>query len=344
MSVRKMMSLFSLIKRFLLLCGLLAGLSIVPPAAFAAYTGCVSSPAIPAVVTLGSVAVDATIPVGDIIPGTERNFNFAGNCASVSSVPQGSIIIACYYGTGSEVPGMPGVYNTSVSGIGITLKNSSGNPVTGGGFYCDTRNTALGYISNSSEKTYSISMTLALVKTSATVGTGSLVQAQTIFGIGIYNTGYGIGSNTDSSISYAGTINYRAISCAVSTVIPVPLPKIPVSDFNGIGSTSGDKNYTVPVTCDSPANVSVYMTSSGYLSKSDGVLALTSGSGNAGGIGIQVLYNGSPVAFDSFFNVGSIVNAGGTLNIPFVARYYQAGSPVTPGVANATATITMAYQ
>lgn len=338
------MTLFALIKRFLLLCGLLAGLSMVAPGAFAANTGCVSSPNVPGVATLGSVAVDASVPVGNIIPGTERRFSFSGNCASISGVPQGSTIITCFDGTGSEVAGMPGVYNTGVSGIGITLINSSGARVTGAGPNCDTRNTPLGYISSTSAKTFSISMTLALVKTGTAVNTGSLGQAQTKFGIGMYNTGWGIGSNPDSSVSYAGTINYRAISCSVSTIIPVPLPKVPVSDFNGIGSTSGDKNFTVPVTCDSPANVSAYMTSAGYLSRSEGVLALTSGAGNAGGIGIQVLYNGSPVAFDSFFNVGSIVNAGGTLNIPFVARYYQAASPVTPGVANATATITMAYQ
>ncbi|XUA18187.1 fimbrial protein [Citrobacter sp. OP27] len=338
------MSLFSLVKRCLLLCGLLAGLGVIAPTAFAANTGCVSSPAIPGLATLGSVAVDATVPVGTIIPGTERYFSFSGNCSTISGVPQGSVIITCFYGTGTEVAGMPGVYNTGVSGIGITLINSAGVRISGGGASCDTRNTPLGYISNTSAKSYSISMTLALVKTSTTVGTGSLVQAQTKFGIGMYNTGWGLGSNTDSSVSYAGTINYRAISCAVSTLIPVPLPKVPRADFNGIGSTAGDKNFTVPVTCNSPANVSAYMTSSTYLSKPSGVLALTSGTGNAGGVGIQVLYNGSPVAFDGYFNVGSILNAGGTLNIPFVARYYQATSSVTPGIANATATITMAYQ
>ncbi|MDX6018762.1 fimbrial protein [Scandinavium sp. V105_16] len=338
------MSLFSLVKRFLLLCGLLAGLGFIAPAAFAANSGCVSSPAIPGLATLGSVAVDATVPVGSIIPGTERYFSFSGNCSSISAVPQGSVIITCYYGTGAEVAGMPGVYNTGVTGIGITLINSAGVRISGGGAACDTRNTPLGYISNTSAKTYSISMTLALVKTSNTVGTGSLVQAQTKFGIGMYNTGYGIGSNADSSVSYAGTINYRSITCSFSAITPVPLPKVPRSDFNGIGSTAGDKNFTVPVTCNSPANVSAYMTSAGYLSKPNGVLALTSATGNAGGVGIQVIYNGSPVAFDSYFNVGSIISAGGTLNIPFVARYYQAASPVTPGIANATATITMAYQ
>ncbi|MCS2153358.1 fimbrial protein [Scandinavium goeteborgense] len=317
---------------------------MLSPAAFAANTGCVSSPAIPGVATLGSVAVDATVPVGSIIPGTERNFSFSGNCATISGVPQGIAIITCYYGTGTEIPGMPGVYNTGVSGVGITLINASGVRITGAGANCDTRNTPLGYISNTSGKTYSISMTLALVKTAATIGTGTLVQAQTKFGIGMYNTGWGLGSSTDSSVSYAGTINYRAISCSVNTLIPVPLPKVPVSYFSGPGSTSGDKNFNVPVTCDAPANVSAYMTSSGYLSKPNGVLALTAGASNAAGVGIQVLYNGSPVAFDSYFNVGNILTAGGTLNIPFVARYYQTASPVTPGIANATATITMAYQ
>lgn len=331
-------------KRILLLAGLVSGLCFLSPAAQAANSGCTSSPDIPGKATLSAVAVDATLPVGSVIPGTERAFSFAGNCAAISGVPQGAVIITCYYGSGTEVAGMPGVYNTGVSGIGIALVNGAGQRVAGGGAGCDTRNTPLGYISNTPAKTFSINMTLELVKTSATVGSGSLLRAQTIFGIGMYNTGYGLGSNADSSVSYAGNIIYKSVSCSTGITVPVRLGRIPASDFRGVGSTSAQTLFTVPVTCDTPVNVSMSMSSPVYASKPAGVIGLTPATGNAGGVGIQMLYNNLPVVFDSYFPVGAIASAGATLNVPFTARYYQSAATVTPGIANATATFTLAYQ
>ncbi|WBM72470.1 fimbrial protein [Buttiauxella sp. WJP83] len=334
----------NILARIAVICGLLLSFCFISLPASAANFGCISSPDIPGVANLSSVAVDSTLPVGSTIPGSERTFSFSGNCAAISAVPQGSAIITCYYGLGTEISGMPGVYNTGVTGVGITIINSSGQRVIGAGAGCDTRNTPLGYISNTSAKTFSVSMTLALVKTSMTIGSGSLSRAQSIFGIGMYNTGYGLGSNADSSVSYSGNVFYRAVSCSVDAIIPVPLNDVLVSNFSGTGTTAGDKNFNVPVLCNAPVNVSMNMTSAGYISKPNAVLALTPGGNNATGIGIQLLFNGNPVTFDNYFPVGNIINAGDTLNVPFVARYYQSGSSITPGTANATATVTMAYQ
>lgn len=323
---------------------LVLGFWMFSPSVFAANFGCVSSPNIPGIAVLDSIAIDASLPVGSIIPGSEIRFSFSGNCAAIDLVPQGIAIISCYYGSGTEIAGMPGVYDTGISGIGITLINSSGVRITGAGSDCDTRNTPLGYISNTAGKTFSVDMTLALVKIGTAIGSGTLSRSRTTFGIGMYNTGWGLGSNPDSSVSYSGSTKYRSISCSVDAIITVPLYKVTVADFNGIGSTAGDTNFNIPVRCDAPANVSLYMTSSGYLSKAEGVLALTAGMSNAGGIGIQVLHKANAVIFDNYFNVGRIMTSGELLNIPFVARYYQAGTAVTPGIANATATITLAYQ
>ena len=336
--------MMKIIKKIVMLAGLLAGLSFLSPAALAANTGCTSSPNIPGVATLGSIAVDASLPVGSTIPGTEKVFAFAGNCAAISGVPQGAVIITCYYGSGTEISGMPGVYNTGVSGIGITLVNSAGQRVVGAGTSCDTRNTPLGYISNTPGKTFSVSMTLALVKTSATIGTGSLNQSQTKFGIGMYNTGWGLGSSTDSSVSYAGNIIYRSVSCSTGSTVPVPLGDIPVNAFTGPGSTAGDRNFFIPVTCDNPVNITMSMSSPAYASKPDGVMAITSGTNNATGIGVQMLFNNMPVTFDNYFQAGAVSNSGGTLNAAFTARYYQVSDAVIPGQANASATVTLAYQ
>lgn len=332
------------IKTLLQLGCLLLGLGSFAPAAQAANTGCTSSPDVPGLAMLGSIAVDSSLPVGSVIPGTAKAFNFSGNCAAISGVPQRTAIITCYYGAGTEVAGMPGVYNTGVSGIGITLINSAGMRVSGGGAGCDTRNTPLGYISATPAKTFNISMTLALVKTSMTIGSGSLLRAQTIFGIGMFATGWGLGSSTDSSVSYAGNIIYKSVTCSSGQNLTVSLGKVPLSAFAGIGSTAGDRGFTIPVTCDSPVNVSIYMTSAAYESKPAGVIALTSSASNASGVGVQMLFNNIPVVFENYFSAGQIISAGSTLSVPFTARYYQTAASVTPGIANATATFTMEYQ
>lgn len=338
------MGLLIIAKRIMMLCSLLLGLSLLSPSVFAANLGCTPTPSPPGIAVINSMAVDSTLPIGATIPGTERVFSFSGNCSTISAVPQGIAIISCYYGTGSEISGMPGVYNTGVVGVGITLINSSGQRVTGAGPGCDTRNTPLGYISNTSGKTFSISMTLALVKTGNNIVAGWMDRSQTRFGIGMYNTGYGLGGSTDSSVSFTGDLYYRAVTCSVDANIPVPLADMVVANFSGIGSTAGDKAFNVPVTCNAPVSVMMNMTSAAYSSKPNSVMALTAGAGNASGIGIQLLYNSSPVVFDNYFSAGNVVNAGDTLNVPFTARYYQTASTVVPGTANATATVTMAYQ
>lgn len=338
------MGMKNAIQKILIRAIMLAGLCCLAPAALAANIGCTSTPDIPGIATLSSVAVDSTLAVGTIIPGTAKVFTFTGNCAAISAVPQGIAIITCYYGNGTEISGMPGVYNTGVPGVGITLINGAGQRVVGGGSGCDTRNTPLGYISNTAGKTFSISLTLALVKTAATVGTGTLLQSQTKFGIGMFNTGWGLGGNPDSSVYYSGNIIYKSVTCSAGNNIAVPLGDIPVSAFSGQGTTAGDQIFVIPVTCDNTVNVKMSMNSPAYISQPNGVIALTAGGSNASGIGVQMLFNNMPVVFDNYFAVGSVTIAGSTLNVPFITRYYQTGETLLPGQANATATVTMAYQ
>ncbi|WP_232785419.1 MULTISPECIES: fimbrial protein [unclassified Serratia (in: enterobacteria)] len=342
-----MMNINNMMKKILMLGCLFWGSCFLSPMAQAANYGCTSTPDIPGVATLTSTAVSTSLPVGSVIPGTERSFSFSGNCAAISTIPQGIAIITCYYGVGGEVSGMPGVYDTGVSGVGITLINSAGQRVVGAGPGCDTRGTPLGYISNTSGKTFSVSMTLALVKTAANIVPGTLHRSQTIFGIGMYNTGYGLGSNADSSVSYSGDVTYKSITCSVGSgdgIVPVPLGNVPAAQFSGINTTAGAQPFNIPVTCNDRVNVSMSMSAPGYISVPNGVIALTPAGNNAGGVGVQILYNGNPVAFNQFFAVGTVANTGATLSIPFVAQYFQYAISISPGTANAMATATLEYQ
>lgn len=79
------------------------------------------------------------------------------------------------------------------------------------------------------------------------------------------------------------------------------------------------------------------------------VLALTEGSDNAGGVGIQFLHNGAPVVIGTPFSVGTLDSAG-NVSVPLSVRYKQVASgseaklAVTPGRANGMATINITYE
>jgi type 1 fimbria pilin len=74
------------------------------------------------------------------------------------------------------------------------------------------------------------------------------------------------------------------------------------------------------------------------------VMALT-GQGNAGtakGVGVQLLYNGSPLVMNGRLLLKQ--SAGGQETLPLTARYYQTLTTVESGSANASATLTITYQ
>ncbi|ELY2907390.1 type 1 fimbrial protein [Cronobacter dublinensis] len=314
----------------------LAGSLMFMPHAKAACT----APMMPYNISVSSIAVSSTLPVGSAIPGSDETVNINGSCPNDAA---GSVIIACYYGSGSEVAGMPGVYNTGVAGIGISLVNDKGQRVIGGGAACDTRNTPLGYLSSDGEKTFNFNVTLALVKTATTIGSGSLQQSQTKFGVGVYQHS-GIGQPNE--IAYSGNIIYKAVTCSVDPKsLYITLGNVSASTFTGIGSGSGWYNFAVNATCNDPVTVGVKVSSAnGYASTQPSVMKLTPENGVASGIGVQIQTDGENTDFDHYVSAGTIPVANATLRIPFAVQYYQTAATVTPGVANSIATITVAYR
>lgn len=74
------------------------------------------------------------------------------------------------------------------------------------------------------------------------------------------------------------------------------------------------------------------------------VLALTN-QGDADvaqGVGVQLLYNGSPLILNNRLVLKS--STGGQETFPITARYYQTRTTVTTGKANASATLDLTYQ
>ncbi|MBN7121038.1 hypothetical protein BSU01_04795 [Erwinia billingiae] len=180
-------------------------------------------------------------------------------------------------------------------------------------------------------------VTFELVKISATAGsgpmsTGTLVRAS----IRSWNYIYTARLASSSISNPACTVN--------SATIQVPLGDIEKRSFSGKGSTSPDRNFNIPLTCAAGARISFKLDATADSSAAPGVIALnaTSPGVTASGVGVQVLYNTAPVTFGAITAAGTAAAAGG-YSVPFIARYYQTQSNITPGRANALATFTMTY-
>jgi type 1 fimbria pilin len=302
-----------------------------------------STPDMPKMINVATLSVPTTLAVGATIPGSEQTVHVAGNCDH--PYESGMEIISCYYGSGSEIPGLTGVYDSGVPGVGVALMNDKGQRITGGGLAaCDSRSTPVGYVSNDGMQSFDFNVTLELVKTSEAVQSGTLMQAQTEFGIGVYGND-GIGS--PNVISYAGNVNFQNVTCSVLPKnLTVNLGDFPVSDFVSVGMLSSPaQNFDVTVNCNSTVQPEVKVTSSnGYETAFEGVLKLTKQTGAATGVGVRMLFDDNIATFDTYVNTRSEAIANETLTIPFEVRYEQVSDVVTPGPANTVATITLAYK
>lgn len=302
-----------------------------------------TSPDMPKMINVASVSVPTTLAVGETIPGTEQTVHVAGNCDQ--SVDSGLEIVSCYYGTGAEIPGLRGVYDSGVNGIGVALMNEQGQRISGaGGVQCDSRGTPIGYVSSDGKQSFSFDVTLELVKTSNEVSSGTLIQSQTRFGIGVFGH-EGIGD--PNNIAYSGNVILHEVTCSVSPKnLTVNLGDFPVSDFVGTGTLSDPaQTVYIDVNCDTTVQPELKITSAnGYETAFPGVVKLTQQSGVATGVGVQMILDGMMVSFDSYSPTGSEAFANQTLRIPLNLRYEQTSTVVTPGPANSVATITLAYK
>ncbi|WP_238406828.1 fimbrial protein [Atlantibacter hermannii] len=137
--------------------------------------------------------------------------------------------------------------------------------------------------------------------------------------------------------------------CSISTTnLTFPIGNVPVASFGStIGFIPSGANNTqnLGLSCDPDANINVSLqgTTNPDISTTS-VLALT-GQGTAGvasGVGVQLLYGGSPLQFNTPMVLKR--STGGQESLPITARYYQTKTSVSVGSANASATLNLTYQ
>ncbi|PHM45323.1 fimbrial adhesin protein precursor [Xenorhabdus mauleonii] len=125
----------------------------------------------------------------------------------------------------------------------------------------------------------------------------------------------------------------------------VNMGEVKTSDFRGVNSTAGLKDFNLEVDCD--ANLDVDVTLDGRPAKSyaNNIWALDYSSDNvtATGIGLQILLFNKPLDMREPIMLRPSHRVR-HFSIPLQARYIQTDPRITPGKADATATVTLTYQ
>lgn len=242
------------------------------------------------------------------------------------------------------------IYKTNIPGIGITI----------GGITCGGSNSR--FVGQTSGLRWYGADWIYMCATSGTTATWASAPSIQLYKIDSASSGQlsgQIGSmiagtaliepssgswQSEVPISLSGTVT--VVACSISTSsIQVPLDDVLASSLTAVGSTAKPKDFSLGLNCDAGARINVSMAGQQHSDTSaTGVLQLSNplSAGTATGVGIQILYNSSPMPLNT--NMVLKTSAGGVETFPFTARYYQTRGSVTTGTANATATLNITYQ
>lgn len=280
-------------------------------------------------INFGNVVVQRDVPVGTQI-------------ASISVQSLNVIIAHCDSSGGTQnekmnygaATSIDNVYETGIPGVGI-----KGLPW--GGYYGYFTNPAT---SQTGQPNYDFKDTPAhkfyLVKTGP-------IESGIFDGRLVASVYYDNGVNALQF--YIQNSRVTSIACSITTPnLIFPIGDVLASKFSGSVGTipSGAQNtQNLGLNCDAGANINVTLqgTQNPDVSTTS-VLALT-GQGNtdvATGVGVQLLYNGTPLVLNNRIILKQ--SAGGQETFPITARYYQTKTSISTGKANASATLDLTYQ
>lgn len=292
-------------------------------------------------VSLGDIRASASLANGSVI-ATYRSTTFSQVTVAASFTASAlcqMLIMGKFKNYGLPISSATGwavtnnIMATSISGLGIrvSLPTAEGDIYAGSIYYPKT--SAFFSLPAGSWK-------VEVIKTGA-LGSGSLPTGTTLAKMTFIDTDNN--SRTLLTLNLGAGSSVASSTCTLSsTSISVPIGNIAGTKFSKIGSTAGDKSFDIGLKCDKNANINVSMTGTQNKDTAEkSVLALTTG-GNAQGIGVQLLYGGTPLTLGSNLALKT-ASSGGAETLPFTARYYQTQSTVIAGTANATATLTFTY-
>ena len=281
--------------------------------------------------SIGTITVQRDVAVGTVL--FSKNASVTGSYLSGCTNP---LMLGFSMRYLNATPSSYGnhVYNTNVSGIGVRFSSGNyfENPI-----YTFSYNAQTSYVEWWGGK-------IELVVTGP-VASGSLTPG--VLGVVMLQGSDGVYRDGLTTTLLDGTIN--VLACSITTPqLTFPIGDISAATFGstvGTTPTGAQNTQNLGLNCDPGANVNVSL--SGIQNPdvaTTSVLALT-GHGNTGtakGVGVQLLYNGTPLTLNARLPLS--VAAGGQQAFPLTARYYQTQTTVEPGTANASATLNLTYQ
>jgi major type 1 subunit fimbrin (pilin) len=251
--------------------------------------------------------------------------------------------LAGYLGPMQPVSGMTGVYQTSVPGIGVKVVETQVP------FVLNASGWQQFYFSpaNSQSVWYGI-FQVSFVVTGPVAGGALTLPAVLAGAYASDSTTALVNAHLGNQLTTSGSTSVVARTCVTQNV-NVTMPTIPTSALKGVGTSAGATGFNIALTGCPPGMNSIQyeidavttivpgtgnsvVTLDGTSTASNVALQLLDGKGNPFGMGTPVTFTG--------YNSGT----GGSYTIPFTARYYQTGTPVSPGAANTQMTFTMTYQ
>lgn len=145
-----------------------------------------------------------------------------------------------------------------------------------------------------------------------------------------------------------GTVPINVVKCLMkSASMAFPIGEVMANQFTAIGSSpQKTTSVNLELDCDVDANINITLTGTQNPDTpgDKSVLGLVNQGeqGVAGGVGVQLLYNNTPLQLDNMLNLKR--SSGGQESFPVTARYIQTKDIVKPGAANATAVLNLIYQ
>lgn len=295
------------------------------------------------VITLGAVSVAA-------------NANSPGTVLTSAETPATTGIFASCSGTNTYSYAMSGtatgpitagskanVYPTNIPGIGMRFyfRNNAGIvyrwPASGS-------DSSLTWKWDSNGTPY---WGAEVIVTDSTVGSGTYD--------GVLSANFSLGGRTYVNLKATG-LSVVGRSCLQTTgsTVSLGMPTVMPESFGSAGTPTRagyDKAFDIGLSCDYSLGVKLQIASNG--SSTANVLANTTGTGMASGVGIQ-LFRGlasgdtsstTVMPLDTKVLAASISSTGGgqLVSIPLIARYYKTGT-LTAGKLSITTTYTLTYE
>ncbi|MEL4013641.1 fimbrial protein [Dryocola clanedunensis] len=249
----------------------------------------------------------------------------------------------------APVSGYTDVYPTNLPGVGVKyhFTTNSGNicSVESDSGIINSVRTYVCHILKGTTPSFSFGTSVQFVKIAEPNAVGTITQIPSVSVTFSYNNQAGQYPQTNM-YSGAAQVNIRSNGCNVTNPnLTVPLNDHAQSDFKNVGYQTKYQDFNISLNCDAGTKYSAQITGNSVAGVNDTIaLDNAAASTTAQGIGVRLTdQSDSSWVIGQQYALGTAASAG-IINIPMRARYYQFQSKVTPGDANATATMTLTYQ